>query len=227
MGPRYGIRTRLQPAGAEGVRRSARLDRGAGARGRASYHRCRGRLGLRARHHRAKDVRQRRRPGAPVQEHQGLRAGRRRLVPPGVHRRHVELFARRHDPRSAQGRLGPRSGASDAPLHTTAYATRRSRHRQGQTEHSYRRRHRSQQDSGAALASRGRRALHQHVSGDGDHGPRHGRPQSRHLPRHDRPKGHLAGAAVAGPALGHPLPEMGRSRHEDAGRPTSMAGSLR
>ena len=39
-------------------------------------------------------------------------------------------------------------------------------------------------------------------SGDRDHGPRHRRPQPRHLSRHDRPARYAAGAAVARPALG-------------------------
>ena len=123
----------------------------------------------------------------------------------------------------------------DAPVRDLVLATRhylqqrvppvRGQDRQGQGERRHRGRHRHLQGAGAEVAPGGRRALHQHLLGDGDHGPRHGGPQCRHLSRHAGAEGHAAGAALAGAELGGPFPEMGRPGDEDAGRPCIRLGT--
>ena len=91
------------------IRRPARMDRRAAERGRAAADRRRGRLGLRAwRDHPAR-VRQRRRAGGAVQQHQGLQQEHVALLV-AVHRRNVELFAHCHDVRPAEGRIHHRFG---------------------------------------------------------------------------------------------------------------------
>ena len=118
---------RPAPTQPHAVRRPARLDRGAAPRGRDPRHRRGGRLGLRARHHHAQGVRQRRRPRADVQQHQGLqRPGARctKLFTGGL----SNYSPRRHDVRPAEGCADHRSGEGRAQGLRRA-ACRRSRSR--------------------------------------------------------------------------------------------------
>ena len=195
------------------------------ARGRDPRNRRRGGLGLRARHRYAQGVRQRRWPGADVQQHQGLQRGRRSLQQ-AVHGRPLQLQPRRHDVRPAQGRADHRPGEVRTPSLFEPSGPGDGQDRAGQGEHRHRQGHQPVRFPGAEVAPARRRPLHLHDARHRDQGPRHRAAERRHLPRHDRQEELAPRPAVAAPALGPGHGQVQGDGHGHARRLRFRLGAL-
>ncbi len=207
------------------LRRSPRLDQGALRRRRDQGGRRRGRLEYRARHGDAARPGHRRRPGAAVQQHQGLR--RQRPVPPHLRLRPVELSPRRHD----DGRRARHPSARARQARPQRARRRRPaedrRDRPGQGEHRHRRRHRSLRAAVAVVEQARRRPLPPHLWRLRHQGPRHRRDERRHLSRHGGEQERDPDPDVEGPACRPACDVVGARRQDrDADRGRDRLGAV-